>query len=851
MVKGSKDKYLHGSGFINTHFTEQLNSLVFVVDKQILSDDVKAVITLLVEQFNKIANSGITTNLELGYYYATETPLLTSKGEFKCNDCEIVLRYIHTSVCLTDGKVHRKYTEESDKFFTSSKTTGERKEVECEVVTGLVRFYLKQKNADVVNYRRIHVARIQVVETLDYYNDALYVSDDAQIKLEEKASRGTATTAAESVKSLLQTGTIQLTTPEQIAQTKEAVSKILSAVNKSAVIATGSKLNPSVLSQKPSNTELQLASTITEALTSALSKHPSQEIQVVAVPTTEHIPVVEGSTIKQKTIITQSGIQDQVISDIASPTVSTSKTVVPSVTLAVVYPSSISKMPPITKASLIAAANTSSKNSVTKLATTLPSSQTLPSSPLSPLSQNIPQTAIVTYNQGAVLVPSAPTQVSVQEVVKQVEQIPSAKLVTTSGLLPTGVTGVTNIAAVNASAIKSVADGLSKKLSASPPSNKSQLSQLSQLSPSNKSQLSQLPPSNKSQLSQLSQLPPSNKSQLSQLSPTSSETISLGTMSKKLSEIEKSKQSDSILFGLTQGLKPSTTTVNRQTAESVKSLQTQPLYAQTKLQQSQQPLQSQQLPVQTQSLAEKIISSLTRPPTEQFPQTQTQSTLKIVTQSGTQTIPVTPQSALQLSELTKQAPPGSVQVEVITPLGTQKSQITPEAATKLSQLANANENSVSQSTFKITTQSGTQTIPVTTQSALQLSELTKQAPSGSVQVEVTTPFGTHKSQITPEAATKLSQQLNQLNQPNQPNQLSQLSQYKSQLTPANELTKLSFREASQSPLSPTASAVQATRQNNQTLQSRLKRLSQATPLTESSAKEINSSDLLLSSEQKK
>src|SRR5579872_6896748 len=176
MENSSLDKKLHqkGSGRINPRFSNELQNLSFQINGHILDNQVIAVIQKLVNDFDKMAANDLDVGMELSHSYAADKKLLSDKGVTVCENCEIVLKYVDTAVCLTDSSAVRKFQTTNEK---TVHVTKEGKDVECRLSRGLVKFYLKTINGDSATYSKIKVVKIVPASQVDckyalYQNNA-------------------------------------------------------------------------------------------------------------------------------------------------------------------------------------------------------------------------------------------------------------------------------------------------------------------------------------------------------------------------------------------------------------------------------------------------------------------------------------------------------------------------------------------------------------------------------------------------------------------------------------------------------------------------------------------------------
>lgn len=293
-LSNSRFSSQRGAGRINPAFADNLQNLAFIINDQILDNQVRAVIQKLVGEFNKMAANDLTDNLELSHFYAADQKLLSDKGITVCENCEIVLKYIDTAVCLTDTSAVKKFQNANDKIVHLTK---DGKELECRLSKGLVKFYLKTTDKDTVKYSKIKVVKIiSPTEQLDC-KYALYQNNEEIERLNKVINAAVAHSQTQALVDSKVLRDIRVTSRTSMANAAEEVKKIVekvkSAVNESSqrikeISQTGGNgTETKVLTEVPSQETVNAASTVAEAVSQIPSK------TVILVPESE--PVVLGS----------------------------------------------------------------------------------------------------------------------------------------------------------------------------------------------------------------------------------------------------------------------------------------------------------------------------------------------------------------------------------------------------------------------------------------------------------------------------------------------------------------------------------------------------------------------------
>lgn len=183
LKKKIMEDFHYGNGKLNSKFLDAFQNLVFVVDDNILGDDAEAIILSLVDEFNKIAETNLVHNIELSQYYDATSALPKNGNIFQCENCEIVLKYIDTTICLTNSRVRRHINNDD-----ANPNDPSNIEIDCNASRGLVQFYIKQKLADTYKYRKIQVVKILRHENLLPFLNTIYQNNDEFAKLNDAAN---------------------------------------------------------------------------------------------------------------------------------------------------------------------------------------------------------------------------------------------------------------------------------------------------------------------------------------------------------------------------------------------------------------------------------------------------------------------------------------------------------------------------------------------------------------------------------------------------------------------------------------------------------------------------------------
>lgn len=275
-----------GSGHLNSLLINELSCLSFVVDDKVLGDDIHAIILSLVEEFNKIAECDLKHNLELSQYYAVSKSLMDYQGLSQCDNCEIVLKYIDTTVCITNSR-----------FYKNNKGNGKENNVECNISRGLIRFYIKQKIRDVYKYTKIHVVKIQMAESLQPFKEALYQNNDEINRLEEVTNIAISKGHSYAILKSAQNGKLQPNTTEDILNNTKAVNNIISETKKASAKSQLNKINNErIISNIPDQEAINAANAVANIIMNTNAAN-NTDITTIMVPGNEPIPLQSDTTI--------------------------------------------------------------------------------------------------------------------------------------------------------------------------------------------------------------------------------------------------------------------------------------------------------------------------------------------------------------------------------------------------------------------------------------------------------------------------------------------------------------------------------------------------------------------------
>ena len=281
----------NGSSNLNPLFVNELSNLSFVVGNNILGDDVHAVILSLVEEFNRIAINNLKHNLELSQYYAVGKGLMAESGMIYCENCEIVLKYIDTTVCLSQGRARLHVSKDDNIPHHNNK-------VDCNASRGIVRFYVKQKEGSTYKYTNIHTVRVLHGKTLQPYIHTLYQDNDEISKLEDATNiainRGQSGAILESAAS----GNLQANNASAVACAIHTVNNIVAETKKAAMPSQLTKMtNGRILTMVPNQTAINSAQIVAKNIMNT-NTAKEKNLTAIIVPGNEPIPIQADPMVK-------------------------------------------------------------------------------------------------------------------------------------------------------------------------------------------------------------------------------------------------------------------------------------------------------------------------------------------------------------------------------------------------------------------------------------------------------------------------------------------------------------------------------------------------------------------------
>lgn len=221
---------------MNSKLTNELSNLSFVLNDKILGKDSVAIIYSLINEFNKIAHLDLHHNLELSQYYDVKLS--------KCDNCEIVLCYINSSVCLSNKKVNNG-------------------NIDCTIGKGTVKFYVKQKIGDMYRYTKINVVKVQPY--IEPSTDMLYHNDDDLAHL--TAANGVALSQMNpyAILSAADRGHLAGQSPSDVKKSLDMVDSILNKTSAASMESQLSKLGvqrAGAVSDMPSKSSIEAANVV-------------------------------------------------------------------------------------------------------------------------------------------------------------------------------------------------------------------------------------------------------------------------------------------------------------------------------------------------------------------------------------------------------------------------------------------------------------------------------------------------------------------------------------------------------------------------------------------------------------
>jgi len=285
-----EDDQQKGAGKLDPEFLKELSKLSFVVGDNVLGDDTHAVILSLVDEFNRIAATDLKHNLELSQYYAVGKGLMNKEGSVQCENCEIVLKYVDTTVCITNGRARQHIDKDNNKYYHTNKN-GERTEINCDISRGLVRFYIKQKQGNTFKYTRIRVVKTQMVDSLKHYIESLYQNNDEIEKLEDATGIAISKGQSEAILQTAKAGNLEPITSKGVTNSTSMVNNIIAETKNASTNSQLTKMGSQrIFSDNPIETAVDAANTVAKKFTDAASAL-YKDLSAVLVPGNEPLRI--------------------------------------------------------------------------------------------------------------------------------------------------------------------------------------------------------------------------------------------------------------------------------------------------------------------------------------------------------------------------------------------------------------------------------------------------------------------------------------------------------------------------------------------------------------------------------
>lgn len=246
-------------GIINTAFINELSNLYFVVGDVLLGEDVNSIIYSLVKEFNKIAINDLRHNLEISQYYAMECGIVGEEGIYRCENCEIVLKYTDTIVCLSQARPQQHIKQEENKYYY---VFGPDEKKDCTVSRGLIKFFIKQKNGDVYNYTRINIVKVENAQNLHSFMYTFYQNTDVINRLENIVAVAINKAQSEVILSNIARNKMTTDTNENASCAIETLDSIIDRTKNAAVESQFSEINKDFLSNVPTESDINVANVV-------------------------------------------------------------------------------------------------------------------------------------------------------------------------------------------------------------------------------------------------------------------------------------------------------------------------------------------------------------------------------------------------------------------------------------------------------------------------------------------------------------------------------------------------------------------------------------------------------------
>jgi len=296
---------------LNPVLMKELANLAFVVNGEVLGSDTNAMIISLVEEFDKINGSSSKHNLEISQFFRANVNANANANiktnKFDCENCELVLKYINSSVCLSDMVI----VKES---------------LKCNAHRGSIKFYVKQQNGDCYQYTRIHVVRVMRTNTLQPFKDSIYLNPKELSNIEQATSSALTKAQTETLKSALVGGAIKFINDIDTTKSNQLVGTVVQEATKAATQSQLEKMNPERIALvTPDETIIRIADAVARTI-------PTKSESILLVPGNNQIllgPNNSGTQPTQMTIFDQGISSSKIIPSEAAIDVTATLVVVP------------------------------------------------------------------------------------------------------------------------------------------------------------------------------------------------------------------------------------------------------------------------------------------------------------------------------------------------------------------------------------------------------------------------------------------------------------------------------------------------------------------------------------------
>src|ERR1700733_12422016 len=198
------------SDFQSEYFKSRDNQFGSSKVNNVIGNDIHCILLSLIREFSKIDVKNLVHNMEISQYYEINN---LHNGYIIPDNSEIILKYIDTTVCLSNEK-------------------------NCSCYRGLVRFYIKQKKGDEYKYVKINV--IKICPTISKLEASIYQNSDKIQMWENIVNIAIAKGQKDAISKM--SDKLILTTSEKIRNSVNKINEILFQIKKASTKSQISKL---------------------------------------------------------------------------------------------------------------------------------------------------------------------------------------------------------------------------------------------------------------------------------------------------------------------------------------------------------------------------------------------------------------------------------------------------------------------------------------------------------------------------------------------------------------------------------------------------------------------------------